>query len=858
MASSTAAARPTWHGVRFFVSADVLLTFSSVKLSEMAGVPGQPQRRITVIDGKAVPVMSYPTASFFLKTLKATGNSVVVVAPWKQEQTASLLRLFGWDAVDDIRVVFPEPGQEAFRLSCLGCTLEEYRIAVVVTTSRTLWHTALWSQVVEVTHELSCPSRSLALLRALSSCLRIAECRVRFPSTAVSSCVALCRARLFSQYRFCLSPEVMDQSSTAMLINAHGGYLVTNCADATHYVVGEGNSALSCTLQRPGLSHQDVEKDASSVSESSSASSSSSLELVEVEREGDGSWNSSFKDDDDDAEVWDDDNSNDYNAGDNNQALNDVMPSSVATTQATTIAGVLDDPVSSLSALSTVNGHREAGETGEAASAATSTSSTTTTATAASTVTVQWLQDCIEGLLVYPHQVAHSSNGSSQWNISTLLLAALIPPPDVEPISLSSLNNIAEGLGFRPLLLPQTEGEVNLATVLQKQWGAMLHVKVHSEELFLRQSATPPNEGGLEMERHLACIAKQFCDAWTIAIRNSRLRNMAESGTQTAAVLTATSETNTDAVLVNAEEPSVDPPAQGRALLMRALGPAEWAKEVDASHVAPKELRVTEKPVSLEPFTTLALVNEPPTGYDTPPEDKEVPTSDDEKIPTAFAQRASETEAEVPAVDLKSQPQSDEREFVMCFIPTEALGDEQNALKVELLLRQPPFRNYPMKLTIGRKGIHCLFVTTFDAKRFHQEGYAEVRNRFLPILPEYGEGSYSSSDTRKRRRSRSPVSKRSTSSSSRGTRKHSLSYTPDSQSHRSASGVEKHTDKISDSTELSKGDLELLGEIGATLEFACQHVDVVERYAVNELADPVFRKQQHQLLRVVDKLKKMR
>ncbi|RNF21157.1 repressor activator protein 1 [Trypanosoma conorhini] len=863
MTSSTAEVRSTWRGVRFFVSADVLLTFGSVKMSELVGMPGQPQRRIAVIDGKATPVTSYPAASFFLRTLKATGNSVIVVAPWKPEKTASLLRLFGWrDAVGEVRALFPEPGQEVFRLSCLDCTLEEHHLAVVLTTSRAAWHTALWSQIVEVTHEVSCPSRSLALLRALSSCLRIAECRVRFPATAVSSCVALCRARLFSQYRFCLSPEVTDQSTTAMLINAHGGYLVTSYADATHYVIGERDDALPCAPQRTELSRRGAARGASPASASSSASSPSVVELVGDERDSDGSWSSGSNEEANDAEAWEDDDSNDHNSGDNIQALDDAKPASVAAAQATVSAGVSPDPANSLPALPRVNGRQGAEAADAPAVAATPTPSTTTTTTttaaaAASTVTVQWLQDCIDGLLVYPHQVAHSSNDSSQWNISTLLIAALIPPPDVEPVSLSRLNEIAESLGFRPLQLTQTEGEVNLATVLEKQWGAMLDVKMRGEELLLQQPAIPPNEGGLEMERHLAFIADKFSDAWCTAIRNSQRSKMTESGTQTAAVLTATSETNTDAVLVNAEEATVDAPAQGRTFLMRALGPAEWAKEVDASQEAHKGLQVAEQSVSLDPLTALTRLNEPPTGYDTSPETKEVSASEEEEMPTALALRGSETEAAAAVVDSSTKPLSDEREFVMCFIPTELLGDEQKALDVDLLLRQPPFRNYPMKLTVDKRGIHCLFVTTFDAKRFHQEGYAEVRNRFLPILPEYGDESRSATDTRKRRRSRSPVSKRSTSSSSRGTRKDSSSYIRSSQSHRGSAGVETYADGVG-STELSKSDLELLGEIGTTVEFALQHVDVLERYAVNDLADPVFRKQQHQLLRVIDKLKKVR
>ncbi|EAN85929.1 hypothetical protein C3747_9g170 [Trypanosoma cruzi] len=852
MSSSMDGTRSTWRGVQFFVDVDVLLTFRTVTLSDLEGQPGQPQRRIAVVDGKAVSVVSYPAASFFLKTLRATGNSVVLVTPWKTEKTASLLRLFGWDAFDEIRTILREPGHENFRLSCLNCTLEEYPFSVVVTTSRAAWHTAVWSQVVEVRHETNYPCQSLALLRALSCCLRIAECRVRFPHTAVSSCISFSRARLFSQYRFYLSPEVTDPSSVVMMINEHGGYLVSKYEDATHYVIEEGENSFSCTLQKPRLSREDGERSSSLSSSDSEGSDSSSAALIDVERESSVSLNSDSGEEDNGGASGEFKNFG-VNEEQEKKTIHVAMLPPVTTNESMTATEFSTDSVNSSLILPVVNGCHETEEHDWTTWTTPSTSAKTTTAI---TVTVLWLQDCIDGLLVYPPQVAHSSNDNSQWNISALLLAALIPPSDVEPISLSCLNNIAEDYGFRPLQLSQMGGEVNLATVLQKQWGSVLHVEMRGGELFLRQPSIPPNEAGQEMERHLAFIAEQFCDAWTNAIRNNRLRNMTDSGTQTAAVLMATSGANTDVVLLNSEGATVDPSPQGRLLLMHALGPAEWAKEVDASHMTYNAIRVTEESVSLEPSSSLALVNEPPTGYESPPEVKEVQAISDEKAPARFAQRGVEAEKGQPVVDLAKPPPGGEREFVKCFIPSDGLGDERETLDKDVLLRQPPFRNYPMKLTVDQQGIHCLFVTTFDAKRFYQEGYAEVRNRFLPILPEYAEEISSTVGTRKRRRSRSPVTKRSASNTSRGNRKDAFSSNRDSQSFRGAPGMEKNVD-TGGSTELSKSDLELLGEIGATFDFACQHVDVVERYALNELSDPVFRKQQHQLLRVVVKLKRI-
>ncbi|KEG12584.1 repressor activator protein 1 [Trypanosoma grayi] len=832
MNDNTPGGSPMWCGVRFFVDADVLLTFDAVKLTDMDGRPGQPQRRIALVEGKALPVTSYSGASLFLKALKATGNPVVVVSPWKPEKTTSLLRLFGWDTLYEVRAVHPEPGHEQLLLSCVGCGLEEYSSAVVVSASRAAWHASLWSQVVEVQHEAERPSSSLALLRALSCCLRIAECRVRLPHTAVSSCVALCRARLFARYRFCLAPEVVEQSSVAMLINGHGGYLVTNCEDATHYVVGDRGDALSCTLQKPRLSPADGDDASSSASNTPSASTAENGTDSTASEEG------SAASEESDEEKWQGENEEDDGGV--------VSPSVAANEVASFPAETSGNGGNPLPLLSAANGRHEAEARGEHARGSAT----------ATTVTTKWLQDCVDGLLVYPPQVAHSTDDTSQWNTSALLLAVLLPPPDAEPLTLSRFNSIAEAYKFCPFESSQATGHVDIAAVLQKQWGAALHVEVKDEELLLSRPSIDPNEGGLELERHLAFIAEQFSVAWAAALRDRRLHNTLESGTQTAVPITATSWTNTEATSLVGEGATTDPPSQGRTILMRALGPTEWAKEVDASSMTHHTLRTTEHSVSLEPLSELALVSEPPSNCDSPPVVNEVDTGRDEKR-SVLGQRTHDDVAQLPAADAGTRAEDDEGEFVMCFIPTESLGADQEALDKDALLRHPPFRNYPMKLTIDKRGIHCLFVTAFDAKRFRQEGYAEVHSRFLPIMPEYDDEATSAPGSRKRRRSRSPVTKRPSSSSTRSARKETSSGSYGSHNHRNATDTSRALAGASNA-ELSKSDLELLGEIGATYDFALQQVDVVERYALNELADPVFRKQQHQLLRVVAKLKSVR
>ncbi|ORC91846.1 repressor activator protein 1 [Trypanosoma theileri] len=850
-----------WCGVHFFVSVDVLLTFETVKLSDLEGRPGHPQRRIALVEGRAVPVTSYPAATLFLETLRASGNAVSVVAPWAPAVTASILRLFGWDAYGTCPLR-PEPGLDAYRLSSVGCHVEAYGRAVVVVPAREKWDAALWPQTVEVRHAAGQPAASLALVRALSSCLRLAECRVRLPHTAVAAGAALTRAQLFAPYRFCIADTVAEVSRVALLINEHGGSLVTRCEDATHYVVPDPDTALLCTLQKPRLSTSHRERSSSS-STSTSSSNTSVDSSIENEDE------SILSDGEGENEIWVDDEEGE-DAGNVDSPLAQMDQTVTLHEEETSNTTTNNDNKnktkkkdnnlgSHLPVLPDISENQRASVSGASTGGLKMTTTTTTTSSSssqtvtASTVTTRWLKDCVDGLLVYPPQVAHTSDDSSQWNISVLLLAVLLPPPDAEPISLSQINSIAEHYGFPPLQTSQTTGGVDLATILQKQWGTALRIEVKGEDLFLSHPPIPSNEDGYELKRQFEFIADAFCDTWSTAMRNKRLRNTIETGTQTAVVVTAVAETNTDAIPTFLESTSVEAQPQGRTLLKRALAPTEWAKELDFSYPTSTTSRPVESLVASESTNGLAVVTEPPPVWETSPETYKANISSEESKGIGVLQTHDDVK-ETTIIDKVKEPEDDNNEYMMCFIPTDGLGSDQETLDKDSLLRQPPFRNYPMKLTIDERGIHCLFVTSLDAKRFRQEGYAEVRNRFLPILPEYESENLSSMGSRKRRRSRSPVIKKSGSSSSRSSRKDSSSSGHNSQSQYGFSDARKSGDIVT-SGELSKSDMELLNEIGATYDFALQKVDVVEHYALNDLADPVYRKQQHQLLRVVAKLK---
>ncbi|KAG8348149.1 hypothetical protein ERJ75_000218100 [Trypanosoma vivax] len=843
---------PTRHGVRFFVSIEVLLTFEAIEPTGLEGRPGRPEQSVFMADGERHVVTSYPVASFFLKALKATGNPLVIVAPWRTEKTASVLRTMGWSSCDEIRSVYQEPGQEKLHLSGLGCPVEEFGSAVVVATSRAAWSVSLWPQIVETVHEKGRLLSSLALLRALSTCLRIAEWRARLPHTPVSSCVALCRSQLFSRCRFFFSRNVHELTSTALAINEHGGYLVDRSEDATHLVVGDSN-VYACALREPVADGLDSDEESSTHSDSTHSSVPSVVN-------GSGAV---------------------VNANGGGGVLVEENPSAVEEDAVDTSEDQQGDTTETDRQLPTFDADvaDSIGETGDSVLASFDVAGcgqalppidrVESNEGTVVTVTAQWVRDCVAALFLYPPQVAHSSDDSSQWNVTMLLLATILPASCASPLSLSCFNSVAERNGFEPLQLPEASSDVDIPTALRRQWGDALSMDERDGDIFVSQARFSRDEVGGGLKEQLAFVADQFSEAWKEAVLRRRLRRSKEAGTQTSITLTATFGTNTEAIGASPppppqpEDSSKEQTSGSRQFFMRALGPADWAKEVYASHSEPQKPRVDELSELVELVGIAAPTGGSSMGKGTlQPQEavenasgggkREVANTTEQKVGgdgRDMVLLASEVEKSSATTGLP---------FLKCFISTEPLGAEGHALDREALLLKPPFCNFPLKLSLDKRGIYCEFPSVADANRFLENRHVEILNQLLPIVPvSAADGSANAGDAveRKRRRATSPVPGMFAGGGS--VRESRRRPPPSSYSHsqRTASVKRRMPVDTSLGFTLTQKEINLLQDIGVTAEYALNNVSQLEQYAYNQLNDPVYRRRQRQLILLIEKLK---
>ncbi|SCU67755.1 repressor activator protein 1 [Trypanosoma equiperdum] len=834
----------SWKRLRFFVCADTLLTFQPVDSSHLEGRPGQPEQRYLLVDGEYRPITSYPTSSLFLETLKLAGSTVVVIAPWKRAKTKKLLSLFGWTTFDEIRSIHPEPGREKLHLACIGCSADEYSTSVIVTTSRADWSPSMYPQLVEVKHGVNQVPHSLALLRALSSCLRLAEWQVRLPHVPISSCATLCRSRLFSHCRFFLEPVVSEDTTVALSINEHGGYIVTRREDATHCVVSgslpnlpgdisnlppggcaakavkecsvlptsaEGRSAepKSAKVDTDSVSlvkNQVDESDDSIKDEFSYSAGNAATAMVECGDEG----------------VWNEENADDEDP------VTMIPPGTFSEDDEDDAPGGLEEAD---------------GET-------------------VITVTTQWLKDCAEGLFMYPPQVSHTSKDGSDWNITGLLLATILPTSDAEPLLLSSFNTFAERSGFEPLQLNSAD-EGGLAEVMQRQWGGVLCMEEKDGDFLLSQTNIYTEAFSDEMDKHLTFVANRFCEAWKDAVQRRRALLGNDAGTQTTVPITVTFGTNTEVEVAPSVQPPPPPPpapqpttASAAAnevskesatpalpFLMRALGPAEWAKEVEAPR-SPPPSAVPDIPLKQDPVPSGEGVA---TAENSVGNDQKESTSRQVAGDAGDTANVAEATEEIAALD---QP------FEKCFIPTEALGSDREGLDRTQLERQLPFRNYPIKLNVSKSGIFCQFPTVSDAKRFYEEGTVEILNRSLPIKPVFEKRNETVAPAeRKRRRSVSPggVHPQTAAVSALSRRGIQGATYARTQRSRTDNGWKAEGDR--NPFVLTEEENSLLTSLGITYTYALENVPLLEHYAQKDLSSKVYRKEKGVLVKMLEKLK---
>nr|CCC94652.1 conserved hypothetical protein [Trypanosoma congolense IL3000] len=813
-----------WVGVRFFVCADVLVSFDAVDANELEGRPGCPQQRSITVDGEPLPITSYPAASLFLETLKRTGGSLAIVAPWTQEKTSKVLRLFGWEDVDEVRIVHPEPGRGKLHLSCFGCPTEDYGTSVVVTTSRAEWYPSLWPQIVEVNHGSVSVPYSLALLRALSACLRIAEWRVRLPHASVSSCATLCRSRLLSRYLFFLDPEVAENCTVALLINEHGGCIVQDAEHATHYVTLDQSLNSPHTFVGQSRVQCGVNTEEGLFSLSKSVVESTVLPMAHNGR----SYNTTEADDEIGVKEEDEKEVSGTVTG-NSTGL-------VMREEEDYKACGERNEITAASICRTMHDTCEENNTGCGAVKEKANEHGTAIA-----VTVQWLNDCAEGLFLYPSHVSHASEDDSYLNTTGFLLAAIVPPSDADPLTLSSFNRFSEQKGFQPIEPALNSTEADLVATMMEHWSGSLRVELRGSEVFLSQPNVYTDTSDDETDKHLAFLANHFCEVWMHAVRRRSLLHLKTAGTQTTIAVTVTHGTNTEAEpcpaasMVPPQAPSLgsasSAPADGPSkeqppvelpFLMRALGPADWAKELDGSRSTNAK---DQPPVATEADDGIPQFNP------APPKESPLAMEEQQESGEVFSDEQKDS-AKRPALnvdDILADGLKPGHVFEKCFIPTEAIVSERDSLDRTTLERQPPFRNYPLKLNVSKSGIFCKFPTTADAKRFLQEGHVELFNQVLPIRPIFETRNESGVVVeRKRRRSPSPVAVGQTFPARWSGQNTSV---------------------------LTTEEMKLLGALNITYQYALENVPLLERYAYNELSNKSFRKERGILLRIISKLK---
>ncbi|CCW63449.1 unnamed protein product [Phytomonas sp. EM1] len=540
-----------WGGIDFFVSVDVLLTFERVDTSLLEDRAGKPQQRSFRQDGRVVVTTSYPNASFFLQTLKATGNRVYVVSEWATEKTLELIRLFGWqDVVSDVRRLAPFPGASRsnsgkhYTLVNVGCEPMRYSSSVLIVRDLSRWDPILSSQLVLVNHDkevLSLPSEgplpsvvfSMELLYALCRCITLAEWCVRYPGTSIASCTALSTSTLLSFCRFYIPPEHM-QCELVLQLGAHGATLVSDGASATHIITDLGEPLPLNSLG------------SSSSSSGASAATSSS---VSTSSDSSASFSSSSSDSDDSSEEF--------------SPTNDTVDAPSA--EEGSVKKGENSPVSAPDDVKVAakgagqESSREGGEMSPSSPLRGSASPLSPVHSNCENVTKAWVRDCCSALRLLPLPTdAAASNAmatvdlASSMKTAGMLLAILLPPEDAKPLPLEHFINIAKTYHFatdfllgeslvetQDKLLTLFKGVVRVKLTVTEErkpprllGGSRVEVTKKQALVMCRYERKRDREA---VSTHLRLLALQFNYSIENLQRERRLASSAEAGTQTAA-----------------------------------------------------------------------------------------------------------------------------------------------------------------------------------------------------------------------------------------------------------------------------------------------------------------------------------
>jgi hypothetical protein len=293
-----------WGGIDFFVSLEALMTASipSDVLPDRAtaSTPVQPQRsddfshfpgnpmvrRLEFsAERRLTPMFVYPNATLFLQVLCSTGNRVHLMTPWSKDDTTTILKSSEWVSfLKDARRIALVPGTSQFSFASLGIDPDAYVRTVLVVDDASRWGGVTALQLIEVQHSRDgvAAFHSMELLYALSRCILLSEWLLRYPSSCIASCVALCNTTLFSYCRFFFQGSVVD-TNLMLLVTFHGGRVAKTEEEATHVVVlppppaSEPSSASSSS----GSSSSDDDDDDDSLESGSSGGSNDVMSAVD-------------------------------------------------------------------------------------------------------------------------------------------------------------------------------------------------------------------------------------------------------------------------------------------------------------------------------------------------------------------------------------------------------------------------------------------------------------------------------------------------------------------------------------------------------------------------------------------------
>ncbi|KAG5502760.1 hypothetical protein JKF63_04527 [Porcisia hertigi] len=457
-----------WGGLHFFVSIETLVSFTipsslchdgaisgtsnsedSALTVKRAGNPTVRRLHFTR-ERRLTPVFALPNATLFLQVLFSSGNRVHLMTPWCKEDTATILKSFGWVSfLADARRISVAPGSSQFSFSSLGVDPADYTRTVLVIDDALRWSNATALQLIEVCHtnEGKDAADSMELLYALSRCIFFSEWYLRYPSSSIASCVALSNTTVFAFCRFFL--EGTDTEASLMqLISSHGGRIVHTATEATHILALPPPPA-----QRAG----------SSSTTSSSASFSTSSSGDESESEGEEESGSLVDSTDTDTSDGRSDGHGSVSRHKGKERPVGDSKASCSSFGARVLETCATSPPSALRS--------------RAAAQLTSveTPMGPNTALQAVTVTVPWVYRCIRALRLVPIDCAPGSAGpnvcgkevreqidpvdNSKAELASktgTLLCALLPPPDARPLLWTTLHSIASQHGYDTTALVQS------------------------------------------------------------------------------------------------------------------------------------------------------------------------------------------------------------------------------------------------------------------------------------------------------------------------------------------------------------------------------------------------------------------